>query len=192
MFDLHGAGLIGPDQQSGVLIIGPSGSGKSTLATHLVASGWGYLSDDELLLTLENDLIIARGFRSFFALSAKTLEASGLAIGSVATEPRSKTCFEPLDVFGQGSIDTAVPRTLFFTSVGERVETQISELSRTEVMVRLLTACPWATYDREVAKDNLHVLSRLASQSKGFVLNAGRDLLTPNYADALLKTNILS
>lgn len=45
---LHSAGLATPD---GVLLIaGSSGSGKTTLAAALLASGWGYLSDDTILL----------------------------------------------------------------------------------------------------------------------------------------------
>jgi hypothetical protein len=191
LFDLHGAGLLAPDSESGVLIIGPSGGGKSTLATQLVATGWSYLSDDELLLTLEDDKVIARGFRSFFALSAEAIAATGVAIDSgVAKEMKAR--FEPGDVFGQSRSDTAIPRALFFTSVSSKVETQVAELSRTETMTRLLRACPWATYDRDVAAENLHVLSSLARQSKGFDLVAGRDLLEPGYADTLLRTFIKS
>jgi hypothetical protein len=52
LFDLHSGGVVEPGSGKGVLIIGPSGSGKSTLALQLVKSGWSYLSDDELLLSL--------------------------------------------------------------------------------------------------------------------------------------------
>jgi hypothetical protein len=53
-------------------------------------------------------------------------------------------------------------------------------------MTRLLRACPWATYDRSVAGDNLELLSTLARQARGFDLSAGRDLLNPGYAASLL------
>lgn len=46
---LHAAGL---SAGGGVLLLpGRSGSGKSVLAAALVAAGWGYLSDDAILLT---------------------------------------------------------------------------------------------------------------------------------------------
>ncbi len=53
-----------------MLIVGPSGSGKSTLALQLAMAGWPYLSDDELLLSLVDGEVEARGFRSFFAVSS--------------------------------------------------------------------------------------------------------------------------
>jgi len=53
-------------------------------------------------------------------------------------------------------------------------------------MMRLITACPWATYDSAVASANLEVLSALARQAIGFDLAAGRDLLMPGFASKLL------
>jgi coenzyme PQQ synthesis protein D (PqqD) len=45
---LHAAGLMAPE---GVLLIaGRKGSGKTTLSAALLAAGWGYLSDDTILL----------------------------------------------------------------------------------------------------------------------------------------------
>ncbi|HET7286051.1 MAG TPA: hypothetical protein VFI71_01230, partial [Pyrinomonadaceae bacterium] len=62
MFDMHSAGVVEPRSEKGVLIVGPSGSGKSTLALQLALAGWAYLSDDELLLSLTDGLVEARGF----------------------------------------------------------------------------------------------------------------------------------
>src|SRR5689334_10142269 len=69
LFDMHSAGVVETGSGSGVLIIGPSGSGKSTLTLQLMGAGWSYLSDDELLLSLEEGVVEVRGFRSFFAVS---------------------------------------------------------------------------------------------------------------------------
>ena len=189
IFELHSAGLVAPHSNSGVVIIGPSGSGKSTLTTQLAASGWTYLSDDELLMTIEQDQVVARGFRYFFALSAETMAATGVVFGG-AMSSDAKIRFEPVDVFGQKPAESAIPRALFFTSLSGKGETQVVELSQSETMSRLLRACPWATYDREVARENLKLLSHLARQSRGFDLIAGRDLLTPGYAGEFLKTFI--
>jgi len=53
-------------------------------------------------------------------------------------------------------------------------------------MMRLIRACPWATYDTSIASANLEVLSALARQAIGFDLVAGRDLLVPGFASELL------
>ena len=175
MFELHGAGVVSPENAAGVLIIGPSGSGKSTLTSQLARAGWGYLSDDELLLSLNGEEIEARGFRSFFALAAN--EKSNL-----------KSCFEPADVFAAPRVEKIAPRFVFFTKISGANETQLHELTQAETMSRLIRACPWATYDTAVAGPHLQLLSRLARQAKGFNFMAGTDLLDPEKASRILSS----
>jgi len=169
LFDLHSAGVVKPDSDMGVVIVGPSGSGKSTLAVQLVRSGWPYLSDDELLLSLADGLVEARGFRSFFAVSTDKSE-------------RLKHCFEP-DAQRE---EKAVPRVLLFTRLSNDKNSKVNKLTQAETMTRLLRACPWATYDTAIAGANLELLSALARQANGFDLSAGRDLLEPDFAANLL------
>ena len=61
IFELHSAGMVHPESEKVLLIIGPSGSGKSTLALQLAMAGWPYLSDDELLLSLVDAMKLKRG-----------------------------------------------------------------------------------------------------------------------------------
>ena len=187
MFELHSAGLVHPETETGVLIIGPSGSGKSTLALQLALAGWPYLSDDELLLSLVDEQVEARGFRNFFAVTSATLERGDFAqISKAAASDKSKVCFEPETVLGSAHRTSAVPRALFFTSLSGEETTRVNKLTQTETMTRLIRACPWATYDTAIAGANLNVLSKLARQTNAFDLLAGRDLLEPEFASALL------
>lgn len=172
IFELHSAGMVHPESDRGVVIVGPSGSGKSTLALQLAMAGWPYLSDDELLLSLIGDEVEARGFRSFFAVRAA-------AVGS-------KTCFEPDAVFGSARSLKASPGVLLFISLSGQQKTRLDRLTQTESMTRLIRACPWATYDASVAGANLELLSKLARQTSAYDLHAGRDLLEPGYAASLL------
>ena len=174
LFELHAAGVVAPNTNDGVLIVGPSGSGKSTLTLELVKSGWGYLSDDELLLSVSGEEIEARGFRSFFALAPAS-------VASVGPE-RFKTFFEPASVFAAPAVSCAAPRFVLFTSISGLKETQISAQDQAQTMARLIRACPWATYDTAVAGAYLQLLSRLARQAQGFDLQAGTDLLEPERA----------
>ena len=178
VFELHSAGVVIPKSNDGVLIVGPSGSGKSTLTLQLARSGWGYLSDDELLLSIAGETVEARGFRSFFALAPA---AAATAAG------KSKTCFEPASVFAAPPVSQTVPRFVLFTSVNGAHETHVSELSQSETMTRLLRACPWATYDTAVAGPHLQLLSQLARQTKGFALEAGADLLEAGQASRIIR-----
>ena len=172
LFDLHSAGVVEAGSGKAVLIIGPSGSGKSTLALQLAKAGWSYLSDDELLLSLTDGAVEARGFRSFFAIS----------------EARAafKHCFEPEIVLGSKRVDHAVPGSLLFIRLNSEFRSELKRLTQAEIMMRLITACPWATYDKSIASANLGVLSTLARQVNGFDLAAGRDLLDPGFAPSFL------
>jgi hypothetical protein len=172
LFDLHSAGVV--ESGKGVLIVGPSGSGKSTLALQLVQDGWSYLSDDELLLSLEGGVVEARGFRSFFAVS--TADAA------------FKKCFEP----EAKRTEYASPQLLLFISLNGQSHSELSKLTQAETMTRLIRACPWATYDRSIAGANLELLSALARQARGFDLSAGSDLLESGFAAWLVKSALTS
>ena len=174
LFDLHSAGVVDPSNGRGVLIVGRSGSGKSALAVQLVSAGWSYLSDDELLLSLDDGAVEARGFRSFFATRT-----------SKDGDPL-RHCFEPDTVFGARRTPKILPGVVLFTSLNNESESRLSKLTQKETMMRLIRACPWATYDTAIASDNLKVLSALARQAKGFDLSAGSDLLAPGFAADLL------
>ena len=173
LFDLHSAGVVEPESEKGVLIVGPSGSGKSTLALQLAKAGWSYLSDDELLLSLVDGAVEARGFRSFFAISE-----AGAAF---------KHCFEPEIALGSKRVEQATPGFLLFINLNGGSRSQLNKLTQAETMMRLITASPWATYDRSIASANLELLSVLARQANGFVLSAGRDLLEPGFAASFLR-----
>jgi hypothetical protein len=175
LFDLHSAAVAEPESGKGVLIIGPSGSGKSTLTYQLAKAGWAYLSDDEVLLSVNDGAFEARGFRSFFALR----DAAGVGF---------KNVFEPARVFSSTRVPKVLPRWLLFTAISGRQQTKLRKLSQTETMTRLIRACPWATYDTAIAGDNLELLSQLARQVTAFDIAAGTDLLEAGRAAELLSS----
>ncbi|HEY2963286.1 MAG TPA: hypothetical protein VGJ37_12765 [Pyrinomonadaceae bacterium] len=183
LFELHSAGVVVPETDAGVLIVGPSGSGKSTLTLQLASAGWGYLSDDEVLLSVVDEQVEARGFRSFFALAPA-------AVGAAAPVSAFKTCFEPADVLPTPPVQRTVPRFLLFTTISRGKETLLHELTQAETMVRLIRACPWASYDTAVARPNLELLSKVARQAKGFDLSAGTDLLKLGNASRIIGARV--
>ena len=182
LFELHAAGVVAPKTSDGVLIVGASGSGKSTLTLELVKSGWGYLSDDELLLSHVGEEVEARGFRSFFALAPASVATVGP--GDL------KMCFEPASMLAAPPVTSVAARFVLFTSISGLEETRISELDQAETMARLLRACPWATYDTAVAGSYLQLLSRLARQARGFDLQGGTDLLESGRASHIISRSL--
>ena len=97
-----------------MLIIGPSGSGKSTLTLQLATAGWSYLSDDELLLSLVDGEVEARGFRSFFALHQRSGESFEALF-------RTRWCF------GTPRTTTVIPRLCFFTRSMTRTKRRLQQ-----------------------------------------------------------------
>jgi hypothetical protein len=189
LFDFHAAGVVCPAGKNGVVIVGRSGSGKSTLTLQLVNSGWRYLSDDELLLSITGAEVEARGFRKFFAISETTAAACGansLRQAYAAENQNLKICFDPATLFPFTRTESIAPRWLLFTEIGGDPESRLRELTQTEAMISLIRACPWATYDRAIAGSNLNILSLLARQTRAFELKAGSDLLESSRASDLL------
>ena len=174
LFDLHSGGVVNPDNGKGVLIVGPSGSGKSTLTLQLAITGWPYLSDDNLLLSLMDGEVEARGFRTFFAVRAGA-DLTGF-----------KNCFVPEDLIQSPRREKVSPGSLLFIRLNGERKSRLVKLTQAETMTRLVRACPWATYDTAVAGANLEVLSTLARQATGFNLSAGSDLLMSSHAAELL------
>jgi hypothetical protein len=174
LFDLHSACVVNPNNDKGVLIVGPSGSGKSTLTLQLGLTGWPYLSDDNLLLSLVDGEVEARGFRTFFAIRAG------------AKNPSVKNRFDPEELLECPRKEKISPGSLLFIRLNGQRKSRLVKLTQAETMTRLIRACPWATYDTAIAGANLEVLSTLARQATGFHLSAGRDLLMSNHAAELL------
>lgn len=169
IFDLHSAAVVEPGTGKGVLIVGPSGSGKSTLTFNLAQAGWSYLSDDEVLLSLAEGVVEARGFRSFFAM--RDVAAAGRF--------EFRNIFEPAGIFPTPRAPQSVPGWVLFTTLSGEKQTRLRRLPQLETMTRLIRACPWATYDTAIAPANLELLSRLARQVTAFDLAAGTELLEP-------------
>lgn len=176
-FEFHSAGVLPPWQTKAVLIAGPSGSGKSTLTLQLAACGWGYLSDDAMLLSEIEKGLEVRGLRRFFALTARTIEAAQLpGMPSTATT-LFKERMEPEQLFPTGQVQSAQPGAIFFPIITHESDSRVMSLSAVETMARLLKLCPWAAYDKSTAARHLGVLGRLARETVAFDILAGRDLL---------------
>ena len=182
LFPLHAAGLIAPDGEKGLLIIGESSSGKSTLTLQLAAGGWRYLSDDSIVLSEEAEGVAAHGFRRRFAVTARSLAACQMPRLSGALEERmpfdeDKQYLDPATAFPGQLAVSCQPNVLLFPIITKQAHSAVEFLPRSAAMVHLATFCPWACYDASTSREHLRVIARLTGQTKAYLLRAGRDLL---------------
>jgi hypothetical protein len=182
LYELHAACAVEPSGGAGVLFLGPSGAGKSTLTAQLAAAGWGYLSDDSLLLRADDEATEVYALRRAFSVTEQTINAGSLAGFEHALHPPapsdpSKRRFDPLEIFPQGYAGSCAPTALFFASVTSEPSSRAEALGQGEAMAQLIRLCPWAAYDRASARGHLEALSRLAKGCRAYRLRAGADLL---------------
>lgn len=182
LFDFHAAGVVEPRTGAGLLIAGGSNSGKSSLTIRLAASGWGYLSDDMLVLEGEGRRVRARALRRIFAVSEGALAGLGMpdlfaALGTPVNSDRTKRRLEPDVGFPGRFVADCVPRSVCFAEITGEARSRLEPISQAAAMRRLIRHCPWASYDHGTGREHLGVLALLAAQSSSFLLFGGRDLL---------------
>ncbi len=176
LFPLHSAGAVPPDGDKALLIVGASGGGKSTLTSQLAAAGWGYLSDDSILLKNVGPALKAEGLRKVFALTEQTIAAIQVEVGSNGSNGNKKR-LAPEEFFPTGRIEARAVGAVVFPVITNTPNSRLQRLAPYEVMSRLLKHCPWACYDKPTAAAYLAVFGQLVRETTAFDLFAGRDLL---------------
>jgi hypothetical protein len=190
VFEIHSAAVVPPGRTGAVLLAGPSGSGKSTLTSQLARCGWGYLSDDILLLTEREQQIKVQAFRRFFALTADTMTAAKLQSANKLSSGR-KERLTPQDHFQQPPTETARATTIVFPAIVAEQRSRFRQLTSAESMQRLLRLCPWSTYDKPTSGTHLKTLGLLASTTSAYELLAGQDVLADsNSAVEVIQTMV--
>lgn len=181
LYELHAAGLVDPASRKGVLFIGPSGSAKSTLAVQLANAGWGYLSDDSLLLCQQDEKPRVHALRRAFSITKQTAAAGGMTrFAAVPSRPvpfdPSKQMFDPHDVIPEAFVASVTPSLIIFPKVAAQSMSSVRPLGQPEVMSTLICLCPWASFDRVAARGHLDALSTLVRNCTAYCLEVGADL----------------
>lgn len=180
-YEVHAGCVVEPAGRRGALVIGPSGSGKSTVTAHLASLGWGYLSDDSLLLNARDGGVQVYGVRRVFTLTDQAIEAGDLrnlksSIANPNTVTQTKRRLDPFAVFPEQFVESCLPSLLLFSSVTNEADSRVERVTQSEAMSKLIRLCPWASYDRTVGRRYLETLALLVKQCRAFRLQMGRDL----------------
>jgi hypothetical protein len=177
-YSLHAAGVV-PAHGEGVLIIGPSGSGKSTLALGLLRQGWGYLSDDAVLLRLQPHGITVLACRKPCYVDARTAARyAELPCGKEEpeTDGRWKRRVRLEEVYPGQQVAACLPRVLLFARIVPSAQSALRPLDHLSALKYLLAQSGPQLFDRHTMAPHLEVLKRLGRQAASYTLHAGRDL----------------
>jgi hypothetical protein len=176
-FSLHAAAVISP-RGTGMLIVGRSGSGKSTLAIGLIRGGWGYLSDDAVLLYRRRETVCA-ALRTSFYIDADVATSYGdMRLGNEiadATGGRRRRVHVD-DRYAHRRAPETVPHVLLFPAIVEAERSTIVRLEPASALRQLLAESGPQLFDRRHMDAHLTTLGDLLRQSAAYRLNAGRDL----------------
>lgn len=178
LYALHGAGLVSPNQ-AGVIIIGPCGCGKSTLSIGLIRAGWGYLSDDALLLREVDDAIEILALRkAFYVDEDNAPRYADLSPGAVVPDNaggqrRQLALHESLP--DQYHSKTTAS-TLVFPRIVSEPNSTLNPLSGAAALAKLLGESGGQLFDRRTMSPHLQLLKRLVEQTRAFELQSGQDL----------------
>ena len=101
-----------------MLIVGGSGSGKSTLTIGLIRNGWGYLSDDAVLLRKQSETVQALALRRICFIAAQAAgDYPDFRLGEMVPDASSghrRRVYVDETYPGQ-AVPTCVPRVLVFS-----------------------------------------------------------------------------
>jgi len=178
-FPLHAAGLT--REERGVLLTARSGSGKSTAALSLVRDGWGYLSDDTVLLRAENDQINAYSFRRNFCVdpdAASHFPELDASDWPPALSNASKWQIDPAQIYPGQSVATCTPSLIVLPDLADTSESRVEPVGTKPALEQLLNQGGFFLAPGSDAADrHLTVLRRLIEQARTYRLHAGRDVL---------------
>ncbi len=178
VFTLHAAALVSP-RSGGLLIVARPGSGKSTLAIGLVRRGWGYLSDDAVLLRREGPRVAALALRRHFYVDAEARERyedlhPEAAVADPAGEQRHRLDIHR--VFPAQYVSACNPRIVLFPDIDRQRDSALEPLDAAGATNLLLMESGPQLFDRANMAAHLALLRRLVGQCDLFRLRSGPDL----------------
>ena len=138
---------------------GDARAGKSTTCATLASGDWGYLSDDQVVLTGRDDGVEVEGWLRPFHLDGVSGERREVA---------------PADLGLAGWRRTAPLAGAIFPTVLPAEPTLLTPLSSADALARLVRQTPWLLACRRTAPTVLALLTR-AVASGAFSLRLGRD-----------------
>lgn len=161
---VHAAAVVDPGGRAW-LLVGDTHAGKTSTCVSLAAAGWGYLSDDQVVLVPGDDGVEAEGWLRPFHVDEGWW--CGEVTGErVAARPERLELPDPLPSAPLGG--------LLFPKIEADAPTRAETVGAAEALSLLIRQSPWLLADRVAVGGVLDLLSRAASMPSHRLL-LGRD-----------------
>lgn len=171
---------------SAILIAGMSGSGKTTTALNFLRAGFSFISDDEVFLQRQEDVVCALGAESDLYVTDRTLSMFPelLHIKNTPLVRRGHAYKRRVQINGAfpgGVADQQIARirVVLFPQVSEGDKTSIHPLSKGSAMKRYLSNTPkeypTMVTDPVAIESKLETYAVLARTAQSFEVVLGRD-----------------
>jgi hypothetical protein len=173
IYALHAAGAV----KDGITILFPaySGSGKSVLSLNLFKAGYSLLSDDTVFLSEENDKIAAIGYPEKINLRP---DGAAMFPDMPIIEPAEgtswKACVDIKQLSPGCFVDKSVPNAVVFIERNNTSGSRYATISKADALIRLFKYSLFFV-DKYVGSNHFQLLSKLAEQSKCYLLTIGTD-----------------
>jgi len=161
---VHAAAVVAPDGHAW-LLAGDARSGKSTTCATLASAGWGYVSDDQVVLAARPDGVEVEGWLRPFHL-----DRNGEG-GEPTGERREVT---PAELGLPAWRRTARLAGVILPVVAAREATVLTPVPAADALAGLVRQSPWLLACRDAAPTVLALLGR-AVERGAFSLRLGRD-----------------
>jgi hypothetical protein len=161
---VHAAAVVAPDGHAW-LLAGDARSGKSTTCATLASAGWGYVSDDQVVLAARADDVEVEGWLRPFHLDRN-------GEGGEPTGERREVA--PAELGLAGWRRTARLGGVILPSVAAGEPTVLTPVPAADALAGLVRQSPWLLACRDAAPAVLALLGR-AVERGAFSLRLGRD-----------------
>jgi hypothetical protein len=192
LYALHAAGVA--KDNVGVLLVADSDSGKSTLACSLVRQGWGYLSDDALLVRPCGDRLEALPLRREICLDLEAARYFPDIVAHwypcpLAQERKQRLNVEAL--WPEQVLTVCQPQYLIFPRIVAAPVSQLRPVGRAEALLHLIRQSAVLGLEPHLVSSHLDILKHLVYQTSRYQLFAGQDLGRDPMRIAILLADIL-
>jgi len=151
----------------------------ATLAVGLLGAGWGYLSDDAVLVRRKSDGVEALALRkNFYVDGAQSSRHSDLPLGEESPDShgrqRRRVCVE--EAFPEQSVRRCIPHVMLFPRIISDDQSRLVPMDHVHALSILLAESGPQLFDRNTMTRHLDLLKSLLQQTAVYELKAGTDL----------------